>query len=149
MRARYILLCAAAGAAIGGGMIAAHAGPGINPLPGRSSPEVRNRERTDMLHQLATALTQYRKDHGSLPVSIGSSTQICTSFGNYCSQVHLADLSFLMTGGNYIPTIPTDPLGGTAARGTGLFIEKFADGSLRLSAPRAELGQTISLSFAP
>jgi type II secretory pathway pseudopilin PulG len=140
----------AIGAALGGAMIVTRTGPGIIPRPQAPTPASRNATRTQSLKLLQTALSQYQHDHGSLPVKLSSAaTGICTSFGSYCTQFHLADLSFLYTGGNYIPTMPTDPLGGQATRATGFDIQRLSDGSLKLTAPEAEAGVTIAVTFAP
>jgi hypothetical protein len=150
MKMRYLLLCVAVGAAAGATMIITHHGPGIMAKHPAPTPESRNATRTQLLHQIATALSQYQTDHGKLPLRLpSSSVQICAGAGDICSQYHLADLSFLITGGYYLPTIPQDPLGGEGHRGSGFFVEALADGSLKLTAPEAEASKTIELRFIP
>lgn len=150
MKMRFLLLCIAIGAAAGGAMIFTHHGPGINARKSPASPQARNATRTNLLQQLAAALTQYQKDHGSLPVTLTSTaTQVCAGSGSLCTQYRLADLSFLTTEGNYVPTLPVDPLGGEGVRGSGFFISAQPDGSLKLSAPEAEANQTIEVNFTP
>jgi len=148
MKLPVLLACIAIGAAAGGLMIVTHTGPGITHRPQPASPQSRNDTRTTLLRQLASALTQYQKDHGNLPVTIPPhTTQICSSFGDNCQNVRLIDLSFLTTQGNYVPTIPEDPLGGQGKWGSGFFIQKTSDSSYQLTAPEAELGKTIAVNF--
>jgi type II secretory pathway pseudopilin PulG len=150
MRMRYLLLCVVIGATAGAVMVATRHGPGIQHRVSSATPQSRNDQRADLLKQLAQALTQYKQDHGKLPVTLSSAaTQICTSSGSFCAQVHLVDLSFLTTGGSYVPTLPEDPLGGQSTRGTGFFIAKLSDGTIQLTAPEAELGKTIKVTFSP
>jgi type II secretory pathway pseudopilin PulG len=148
MKLRYLLLCVAVGAVLGGGMIFLHTGPGIKGRPAASTPGSRNQQRTELLKQLQTALIQYKKEHGNLPVQLAATaSQICTSYGAYCKQVHLTDLSFLTTQGDYIPTMPMDPLGGKGNWASGFFIQEI-DGNITLTAPEAEDGKTIQLNFS-
>jgi len=144
---RSFLLCVTAGAVIGGSMIFLHRGPGIKSLPGPSNPSTRNQQRVQLLNQLQAALTHYKKEHGNLPIRLATSaTQICTSYGAYCKQVHLADLSFLTTQGNYIPTMPMDPLCGKGNWASGFFIQQTGD-SVTITAPEAEQGKSIAVNF--
>jgi hypothetical protein len=150
MKIRYLLLCVAIGATIGTTMIITRTGPGLLPRPAHSTAQTRNQQRTQMLKDLAAALTQYRHDHHQVPVQFASSnTQICSGSGIACKQLHLVDISFLITGGDYLPTLPLDPSGGDGHGGAGFFIQRQANGNLKLTAPRAELDKTIELSFAP
>jgi hypothetical protein len=147
MKPRTLLLCMAVGAVVGGLMIVFHAGPGIRGLPQSSTASSRNKQRKDLLNQLQTALIQYKKEHGNLPVQLGAAnSEICTSYGAYCKQVHLVDLSFLTTEGDYVPTMPMDPLGGKGAWASGFFIQKHGN-NITLSAPEAEQGKTIETNF--
>ena len=149
MKMRYLLLCVAVGSAVGGIMILTHRGPGITVRAASSTPQSRNDVRTQSIHQLASALTQYQKDHGSLPVKLTpSATQICAGDGATCTQYHLTDLSFLTTEGNYIPTLPIDPVGGEGNRGTGFFISEQSDGTITITAPEAEDSKQISVTFS-
>jgi hypothetical protein len=149
MRIRYFLLCVGIGAAIGTTMILTRTGPGLQPRPAHATAETRNQQRTRMLKDLASALTRYRYDHGQLPVQFAASrTQICSGSGIACQQFHLVDVSFLVTDGDYLPTLPLDPSGGDGHGGSGFFIERQANGNFKLTAPLAELDQTIEVSFA-
>jgi hypothetical protein len=146
MRASVFLMCVAAGACLGAGMIVTHTGPGIRPLPPANTPAYRNSVRTDLVGELATALKAYYKDYGSFPTKLDSEeTQICTSFGENCLSKHLVDLSFLTTGGNYIVGVPQDPSGGPGKWGSGFYISKLTNGTIRISAPNAELGKDIRI----
>lgn len=145
-------LCVVLGVVLGAGMIVTHTGPGINQRQHAqgATPESRNLIRTENIEQLKTALIQYQKDHGSLPIKLtNTATQICGTFGPNCQQVHMVDLSFLMTGGNYLPAMPLDPLGSQQDHGAGYFIQRQLDGSLTLTAPEAEAGRSIAVHFTP
>jgi len=129
-------------------MIFFHTGPGIKARPAASSPGSRNQQRVALLGQLQTALTQYKKEHGNLPVQLSATaSQICTSFGAYCKQVHYTDLSFLTTEGDYVPTMPMDPLGGKGNWASGFFIQEIGT-TITLTAPEAEDGKTIQTNFS-
>lgn len=150
MRPRGLLICAGIGVCLGFTMILTRTGPGIRPRPPASTSSYRNTQRATIVKDLAAALEQYGKDHGPLPVVLTEAdTHICTSSGTGCTSKHLIDLSFLITGGQYLPGIPQDPLGGTQLWDSGLTIAKLGDGSLRITAPRAELGKTIEASAHP
>jgi hypothetical protein len=147
MRASVFAICVAAGACLGAGMIFTHHGPGIRPLPPANTPTYRNSIRTDLLGELSAALQRYHKDHGSLPTDIGrQDTQICTSYGANCASKHLVDLSFLHTAGDYVTGIPQDPSGGPGRWNSGFTIAKLPDGTLRISAPNAELDKVIQVT---
>ena len=129
-------------------MIFLHTGPGIKGRPAASTPGSRNQQRTELLTQLQTALTQYQKEHGNLPVQLSASAaQNCTSYGVYCKQVHLMDLSFLTTQGDYLPTMPMDPLGGKGNWASGFFIQQIGH-IVTLTAPEAEDGKSIQVDFS-
>ena len=144
---RQFLACAGIGIVLGALMIVTHIGPGLARPGVAQTPRDRNAIRQNDLNTLAAALAQYKTDHGSIPVSLpAQGTPICSSSGQNCSDKHYADLSFLYTGGNYIVAIPVDP--GTATHGlwdSGYEISWSPSGSFRLSAPHAELGDTISV----
>ena len=134
------------GVGLGFGMIFSHIGPGIHPRPQASTPAGRNQARATLIQQLAAAMQRYHTDHGNFPIGLtATDTQICTSAGPNCLSKGLADLSFLTTGGDYIPGIPQDPLGGKGLWGSGFTIAALPDGTLRIQAPKAELGKKIQV----
>ncbi len=88
----------------------------------------------------------YTADHGKLPITLSStSTEICSSRGANCETIKLVDLSFLVSQGAYVNNIPSDPVGGSGRWTTGFAISALPDGRIRLTAPRAEAGATISV----
>lgn len=139
-----LLVCVCLGLLVGGAMLWTHIGPGIKPLPRADTPANRNVIRQVSVQQIAQALVAYVHANNSVPFAIpDKSTQICTTMGTDCSSMHLADISYLMTEGDYIPGIPEDPLGGLGDWGSGFYIAKLSNGQIQISAPKAELGQTI------
>jgi len=127
-----------------------HIGPGIHPRAVKSTPVIRNTARGQLIQQLADALRQYHHDHGDFPGTLpATSTQICTSSGPNCAQRQLLDLSFLVSGGNYVPGIPQDPLGGQGLWGSGFYLTLLSDGSFQITAPKAESDKQISVTSQP
>jgi hypothetical protein len=146
MRGRYILLCALLGTSIGAAMIATGIGPGIEPRQ-QNTPASRNFDRVTYIDQLSSAISQYYRANGPLPVPLSSvPTQICTSAGPDCASRHLIDLSYLISAGNYITGIPHDPNGGAGPWGSGFDISQSSDGTIKISAPKAELSKVIQTS---
>ena len=130
-------------------MIVTHTGPGIIPLPKADSPAQRNQVREQDLQAIAGALEDYKKDHGSLPIKLSSaSTEVCTTIGADCKSVHKLDLGFLVNTGQagYIQQIPRDPAGSNKEWSSGYFVAQLPDGTFRLNAPGAELGQLIQIT---
>jgi hypothetical protein len=125
-------------------MVWTHIGPGLNPLPRPDTPANRNADRQAYIQQIGQALVSYVHDNSKLPWAIPTtSTQICTNMGADCQSMHLADLSYLMTGGNYLPGIPEDPSGGKVNWGSGFYISQLSNNEVLITAPGAELGKTI------
>lgn len=141
-------LCVLIGIGLGVTMIATHTGPGLSALTQPSTPETRNDTRREVLAQLADALARYATDHnGTLPTTIPpTATEICSSRGPNCETVKLVDLSFLVTQGDYMGNIPSDPSGGPGRWTTGFTITRLPDGRMQLTAPRAETGASISVT---
>jgi hypothetical protein len=143
---RALSLCVLTGVALGVGLIATHSAPGLAALPPADTAAYRNSTRHNDLKYLYEALANYQRDHGSLPVQIPSTpTEICTSYGPNCISSKYMDLSFLITGGNYIETVPSDPLGTHIKWASGYVISRNADGAVQLSAERTENSATITV----
>src|SRR5580693_371081 len=91
------LLCICAGIIVGGFMLIAHLGPGVNAIPKPDNPPDRNIDRAAYVEQIGQALVAYVHDNKTLPTPLpATSTQICTTFGADCQSMHLADLGYLM-----------------------------------------------------
>jgi prepilin-type N-terminal cleavage/methylation domain-containing protein len=112
--------------------------------PARQLAQTRNANRSSAVDTILNAVWQYAIDNnGNLPDAIPNTpTEICKTGASDCTG--LVDLSVITSSGRYIPSIPIDPQGGTAANGTGYTISKDANNRVTVSAPKAELGVTIT-----
>lgn len=145
---RAFVVCAVLGVAVGGFMIWAHIGPGINALPTPNTPANRNLWRQADINQIGEALVSYFHDNSSLPYAIpGQSTQICTDMGANCASQHFVDIGYLMTEGNYLPGVPEDPSTTSGKWGSGFNITNLGGNQIKITAPEAELGKSISATF--
>jgi|GEM_PF-5676343 len=145
MRASTILLEVLGGIILGCAMIYFHIGPGFPPKPPAYTPQYRDQLRVSYLNQISSGLQQYYHQYHNLPVSLSTTPeQICTSAGAGCVANHLADLSFLTTGGDFIIGIPHDPNGGHVQLGSGFYIQEASSNRLLLTAPEAEVHKPIS-----
>jgi type IV pilus assembly protein PilA len=109
--------------------------------PARQFALARNAQRWSNVNTILNAAWQYGVDHqGTLPASItGTATEICKTNATSCAS--LVDLSVLTENGIYVVAIPNDPKG-ASTNGTGYFILQ-VNGRVAVSAPSAELGETI------
>jgi hypothetical protein len=145
----WIVSCACIGAILGFTMILTHTGPGLKkPIP-PSSPESRNEQRRLALTDLSKAIQAYMNDHGKLPIKLpDTETGICSAYGPNCESVKLIDLNFLVARTKpYIYHISSDPRGGYGRWTTGYTIQQYPDGSIRLSAPRSENDEEITVTI--
>jgi len=129
--------------------------------PGKQLATVRNTERSFNLNEIHKAMQQYFIDHYIYPAATPTTlTEICNT-GNlpYPSGIDcgtLIDLSPLVP--TYLTSIPVDPQGSTLSfinnfipkvyattNGTGYKIKKSSDNKIVLTAPQAELGETIAI----
>lgn len=112
--------------------------------PGDKLGDKNNAQRKVDVSAIANAIYQYANNNsGNLPKAIlATSTEICKT-GARCAG--LINLSVLTADEKYLPFIPVDPNGGTA-NGTNYFISKSASGTIVVSAPRAEKGETILIN---
>jgi type IV pilus assembly protein PilA len=112
--------------------------------PAKQLADARNAQRRVDVKTIIDAIYQYGVDHnGSVPGAIGTlSTEICKTGGS-CSG--LIDLSVLTTDEKYLTSIPVDPNGSCNANGVCYEVSKTANNRIVVSAPDAELSQTISV----
>lgn len=107
----------------------------------------RNAQRQADITAIANAIHEYAKDNqGKLPQQISeTSAEICASHTESCK--NLVDISAVVSSGNYIQRLPTDPQCSLvcAVNGTGYKISKDSSDHLILIAPYAEKGQTVRL----
>lgn len=98
------------------------------------------------------AVYRYNVDNdGSFPSTITSTqTEICEegTTSSTCSSASLIQLTVLTANDKYLPEIPSDPSCPTAcnASGAGYTIKKSGTNIITVTAPDAELGETISVS---
>lgn len=134
-----ILLVVAAIAILAGIVILA-----INPA--KQLADTKNAQRKIDVNTILNAVYQYTIDHsGTLPATITTTaTEICKTNATSCT--NLVDLSVLTASERYLISIPSDPSGGIITNGTGYKIAKDQYGRLIVSAPKAEVGATISIT---
>lgn len=116
--------------------------------PARQLAQARNAERRSEVLDILNAIHQYAIDTGSLPSTVVVTTQeICNTDGAVnCPS--LLDLSVLVQNQRYLTKVPLDPLCPSvcAAGGVGYTASKTVNDRVVVSAPDAELGETISVS---
>jgi len=112
----------------------------------------RNTERWNDINNIMDAVYRYNVENtGSFPSTITSTqTEICKEgvISSTCSTAGLISLILLTTNDKYLPEIPADPSCPTAcnASGAGYTISKSGTNIITVTAPDAELGETISIS---
>ena len=113
--------------------------------PGKQLGDTRNANRKADVNTIINAVYQYSIDNqGNLPPGITTTaTDICATGAGSCTG--LVDLSVLSNSGKYLVAIPKDPQAGNNTD-TGYQVAKDANGSVTVSAPDAEQGQTISVT---
>ncbi|MDH5442407.1 MAG: type II secretion system GspH family protein [Candidatus Nomurabacteria bacterium] len=120
--------------------------------PGKQISDTNNTQRSADVATILNGVYQYAIDNkGSLPSSISATeTEICRS-GGACTG--LIDLGVLVVNETYLVEIPIDPLCDTTAGancsvddGAGYTIVKTSNNRVKISAPDAENGITISVT---
>lgn len=112
-----------------------------------TTPADRDMARKKSLTSLSVALTASYKLHGKYPLNLPKTeTAICNGSSVHCKQVKLVDLNLLLSDG-LIPSIPSDPIGGSGQYNSGFSIRGESDGSILLLAPRTEGPTTISVKL--
>lgn len=111
--------------------------------PPKHLADARNSQRKGDINTILSAVYQYSVDNkGEFPQTItNKKTEICMTGGD-CTG--LVDLSIL-TEEEYLEMIPFDPLHHNE-NGTGYKIMKLEEGSVRITAPNAERGETIKVT---
>ncbi len=117
----------------------------INPV--RMMAQARNTQRRSDVEAILSALTQYSIDNnGALPSGIPDTTAlgICRTGALTCQNG--VDLGDLTVGAKYLGSLPVDPQAPFVGTGT-LYTIVTAPGSrLTVTAPNAELDETISVT---
>lgn len=103
----------------------------------------RNAQRWSDTNTILNAVYQYYIEEGKLPEEItDSAKEICKTGASSCTD--LIDLSDLTDDETFIVSIPTDPTG-SSTNGAGYEIKKTSHDRLEVSAPDAELSETIKV----
>lgn len=119
--------------------------------PARHFSQANNTVRRANVETIANAIGHYMADHkGALPTLPASATEICKTGVGSCGS--LVNLSALTADGIYLPNLPIDPTCPTGLpacdpNGIGYTIFKSTNNNrITVSAPQAELGETISIT---
>ncbi len=117
----------------------------INPM--RMLAQARNTQRRSDTEAILSALTQYSIDNnGALPEGIPDTDakQICRR--NALSCINGVDLDILTVNAIYLTSIPTDPQTPIVGTGAGYWIVTAPSSRVTVSAPGAELDESIELT---
>lgn len=110
--------------------------------PNKNFADTRNAERASEVNAMLSAVSQYIAGN-NLVDSLGTIAECAT--GSSVIGTGGVNLATTLVS-DYIPNIPTDPDGGTAAD-TGYTICKTAANRVRIAAPSAENGKTIEVEM--
>ena len=122
--------------------------------PARQFAQARNAQRWSNVNTLLNAVGQYYVDNGVLPagvsaLAVDTATEICADgvIAATCTTASLVLLDTVVTP-DFIVDIPADPLCPTACAtsGAGYTITKLAGDRVTVSAPDAELTETVSVT---
>ena len=113
--------------------------------PNKQLGDTKNAQRKADINTILNATYQYAIDNnGNFPTTITSAAkEICETTSD-CQD--LVDLGVLIDNEKYLTSIPIDPKGAVVTGGTGYNIEKTTNGRIKISAPQAEQGLTISVT---
>lgn len=115
--------------------------------PARQLSQAKNSQRWSNVNTVLNAVYQYAVDNnGSIPSAITTdTTEICKA-ATGCTG--LIDLSTLTTNERYLVSLPVDPgcPTGCDANGSGYNIFRTTNNRITVTAPKAELGSTISVT---
>ena len=123
--------------------------------PARQLAQARNTQRWSNVNTILNAVHQYTVDNkGNLPTTITTSNaQICATgvATTTCNGASLIDLRALTDNETYVVSLPADPgcpnsTNCASANGIGYQIKKSANNRITVTAPDAELGETISVT---
>jgi len=106
----------------------------------------RNNQRISDTSTILSMAYQYSIDHqGVFPGKINSEpTEICKTGSSDCSK--LIDFTKVTADKRYFSAVPMDPKGGISPNGTGYQISRDSLGRVTVRAPKAEYGETVSVS---
>lgn len=120
--------------------------------PAKQLAQSRNTQRWSNVNTILNAIHQYAIDHnGNLPSGVTLVNQEICNNGvatTTCASSVLADIRVLTDNETYFTAIPVDPSCPSAcnASGVGYTVKKTNNGRIVVSAPDAELGETISVT---
>jgi len=116
--------------------------------PARQFAQANNAQRWSNVNTILNAVYQYAIDNnGSLPSAItGTATEVCETGAASCTG--LIDLSDVTLNELYLVSMPLDPQCPDACltNGVGYIISTTTNGRVVVSAPDAQLGETISVT---
>lgn len=119
--------------------------------PGRQLAQTKNAVRRADVGTIINAIYQYAIDSsGTIPSGISTTLkQICRTgvVTSTCNTLNLVDLSVLTStsSNSYLVSIPNDP-NNTSTSGAGYFVQRTAGGRIKVTAPSAELAETIEVT---
>lgn len=114
--------------------------------PGKQLGDTRNAQRKIDVNTILNAVYQHSLDNNGVlaPQITTTPTEICKTGAASCAT--LVDLSSTTLNEKYLVSLPLDPQGASSTNGTGYIISKTANGRVKVEAPRAEQGTTISVT---
>ena len=119
--------------------------------PAKQLAKTRDTQRSADVYSILNALHQYAVDHdAAFPIEITTTNlEICRTTSVTC--IDLYDLSVLTNNQEYMISMPIDPRcpydgAYCSDNGTGYFVQKTASGRITVSAPSAEVENSISVT---
>ncbi|MCF7843451.1 peptidoglycan-binding protein [Candidatus Gracilibacteria bacterium] len=106
-------------------------------------PRTKNEQRQADVNSLLSSMYLYFQDsRGAYPIALPTSVpiELCTLGISLCDNLNQIKYSLVP---RFLPSIPVDPTLATSSMGSGYFITRSSDGTIVVSAPKADGGESI------